>query len=394
MKTLYLDCFSGVSGDMILGTLIDLGLSTDRLNDELRKVAPPGCKVEAHPVARAGLRGIQCRVHEGNGGGFRNLPQIESVIRKSSLSKPIQDRSLRVFRALAAAEGRLHGKPADEVHFHEIGAVDTVVDIVGTCVGLEALGIQKFLCSPLNVGSGTIQSEHGQLPVPSPATAELLQGRSVYSSGPPGELVTPTGAALVATLAEETDSMPLLSVDRVGYGAGSRDYPDHPNLLRGFLGNLKKDSVYRERVVVIETTIDDMNPQNYSHLMDRLFRDGVYDVFLAPVLMKKGRPGTLLTAIAPGKVMETITRTIFEETTTIGFRFQETDRIELEQKLVPVETRFGTVNVKSSSYRGEVMQVTPEYEDCRARAREKKVPLQRVQEEALAAYRAIREKKR
>lgn len=394
MKTLYLDCFSGVSGDMILGTLIDLGLSTDRLNDELRKVAPPGCKVEAYPVSRAGLRGIQCRVHEGNGGGFRNLPQIESVIRKSRLSRPIQDRSLRVFRALAAAEGRLHGKPADEVHFHEIGAVDTVVDIVGTCVGLEALGIEKFLCSPLNVGSGTIQSEHGQLPVPSPAAAELLQGRSVYSSGPPGELVTPTGAALVATLAEEADSMPLLSVDRVGYGAGSRDYPDHPNLLRGFLGNLKKDSVYRERVVVIETTIDDMNPQNYSHLMDRLFRDGVYDVFLAPVLMKKGRPGTLLTAIAPGKVMETITRTIFEETTTIGFRFQETDRIELEQKLVPVETRFGTVNVKSSSYRGEVMQVTPEYEDCRARAREKKVPLQRVQEEALTAYRAIREKKR
>jgi uncharacterized protein (TIGR00299 family) protein len=394
MRTLYLDCFSGISGDMILGTLIDLGLSADRLNEELGKVAPSGCRIAAREVSRGGLRGIRCEVEPGDGGGFRNLQAIEATLESSRLDASIRDRARRVFRALGAAEARLHGVPIDEVHFHELGAVDTVVDVVGACVGLDVLGIEKLLCSPLNLGSGTVNTEHGVLPVPSPAAAALLQGRSVYSSGIEGELVTPTGAAIVATLAEESPAMPSLAVDRIGYGAGSRDYSDHPNLLRGFLGELTRDAVYRERVVVIETTIDDMNPQNYTHLMERLFEDGAHEVFLAPVLMKKGRPGTLLTAIVPGKAMPAVTRSIFTESTTIGFRFQETDRIELEQDFVPVKTRFGKVNVKASSYAGEIMQATPEYEDCRKLARDKGVPLQQVQEEALAAYRKSQDKKK
>ena len=390
MKTLYLDCFSGVSGDMILGTLFDLGLSPDTLNRSLAPIVPAGCRVAAREVMRAGLRGVHCEVEEGDGGQFRNLADIEAAVNGGDLDPAVRDRAMRVFRALAAAEARLHGTTEDQVHFHEIGAVDTVVDVVGACVGLDTLGVEKLLHSPVNLGAGTIEAAHGTLPVPSPAAAALLEGRSVYSAGPRGELATPTGAAIVATLGEEAPTMPRLAVDRVGYGAGSKDFSGHPNLLRGFLGELSRDDVFRERVIVIESTIDDMNPQNYAHLMDRLFADGAHEVFLAPVLMKKSRPGTLLTAIVPGRAMEAVTRTIFTETTTIGFRFQETDRIELDQKIVPVKTRYGTVPVKESSYRGEVMQVTPEYEDCRQVASKKKVPLARVQEEALAAYRKTR----
>ncbi len=394
MKTLYLDCFSGISGDMFLGTLIDLGLDLELLNRELAGLGENAHRVSAREVTRGGLRGIHCEVHAGTGKGLNNLPAIEAALGDSRLADAVKERSRNIFRSLAATEGELHGKDPEEIHFHELGAVDTLVDVVGACIGLEALEIEKLLCSPLNLGSGTVKAEHGTLPVPSPAAAALLRGRSVYSSGLKGELVTPTGAAVVAALAEESSTFPPMAVDRIGYGAGTREYADHPNLLRGFLGDLKEASIREERVVVIETTIDDMNPQNYVHLMDRLFEDGAREVFLTPVIMKKNRPGTLVTIIVPGDKMQVVTRRIFEETTTIGFRFKETDRIELEQRIVPVSTRFGRIGVKASSYQGEVMQATPEFDDCRRAARDRRVPLKQVQEEALAAYRAAKGKKK
>jgi pyridinium-3,5-bisthiocarboxylic acid mononucleotide nickel chelatase len=388
MRGLYLDCFSGISGDMLLGVLVDLGVDPKHLRSELGKIAVSGFSISATTVRRAGLAGTRVNVAID---GARRQPRrgpaaIRALIEKSRLPGTVRERALAAFATLVAAEARVHRIPESGVHLHEVGAVDAIVDIVGAMIGLEALGWPRVVCSPLHVGRGLVRMEHGTFPVPPPAVAEILKGRPCYATHVEGELVTPTGAALAVTLADSFGPLPSMRPQAVGYGAGSRDLGDHPNLLRGILGDLLDDGAVRETVLVLETTIDDMNPQLYGHLMERLFAAGALEVFYTPVQMKKNRPGTLATIICPEPRIEAVGAVIFRETTTIGFRYQPMGRIELGRRTDRVRTPWGEVRMKVSEYGGESVQATPEYEDCRALALEAGVPLKTVQQAALHAH--------
>lgn len=388
MRGLYLDCFSGVSGDMMLGVLVDLGVEVAHLRRHLRTLPVRGWEIEAKPARRAHLGGTKVEVEVSGRQPERGIADIRRIIEGSRLSEMVRARSLRTFERLVKAEARVHRVPPAKVHLHEVGAVDAIVDIVATMIGLEALGWPRVICSPLHVGRGTVTMAHGTFPVPPPAVAELLRGRPCYATHVEGELVTPTGAALVTTLATDFGPLPPMRLQKVGYGAGTRQYDNHPNLLRGLYGDLLDEAVLRETVVVIQTTIDDMNPQLYGHLMERLFAAGALEVFYAPIQMKKNRPGTMATVIVPEHRLEAVTEVIFRETTTIGFRYLPMGRIEMARRTETVRTPYGAVPMKISHYNGEVMQTTPEYEDCRALALAAGVPLKEVQRAAVAALHA------
>ena len=393
MRILYLDCASGVSGDMLLGALLDLGLSRRRLEKGLSLLKLKGWKLRVGQVERSYFGACKVDVKTTGRHGHRGLKEITAVIDGSELSGRIRKLSLKIFRRLIEVEARIHRISEQKVHLHEVGAVDAIVDIVGTVIGLDELvgldpddGGGRLVCSPLNVGSGTVRMEHGLLPVPAPATAALLKGVPIYSAGPAGEMVTPTGAAIVTTLASSFGPPPAMVIDRIGYGAGSREYKGHPNVLRALLGGEWPQVAAAEGdVMVIECTIDDMNPQGYGYLMERLFDAGAREVFYAPVQMKKNRPGVLVTIIGGVARLNELARVVFEETTTIGLRWRPAGRIELARKVVEVRTRFGKVRVKVSSMNGRVTQAQPEYEDCRRLAVRRKVPLKEV---AAAAQRA------
>ena len=415
-RVLYLDCFSGISGDMFLGMSVDLGVPLSHLRRELSRLRLKGYSLASRQVRRAGLWGTQVLVripksgrqggaaHE-HGGGFhahaggviaghshprrerrRGIGEIRRIIRGSGLDDRVKTRALKVFETLVKAEARVHRVPPARVHLHEVGAVDAIVDIVGACVCLEALKVDRVIVSPLPAGSGTIRCEHGVFPIPAPATVEILKGKPFYADGFRGELVTPTGAALAATLGDEFGPMPPLRVSRVGYGAGSRDPEGRPNLLRGFLGDLDEPAALLEKVAVIETTIDDLNPQVYGYLMERLFDAGALEVFFTSIQMKKNRPGTLVTIIAPDDRFDAVGEVVFRETTTIGFRYQRVDRIELGREVRRVRTPYGAVRIKVSLFQGKVVQATPEYEDCRSVALKAGVPLREVQRKAAEAF--------
>jgi len=415
-RVLYLDCFSGISGDMFLGMSVDLGVPLSHLRRELSRLRLKGYSLASRQVRRAGLWGTQVLVripksgrqgraaHE-HGGGFhahaggesaghshprrerrRGIGEIRRIIRGSGLDDRVKTRALKVFETLVKAEARVHRVPPARVHLHEVGAVDAIVDIVGACVCLEALKVDRVIVSPLPAGSGTIRCEHGVFPIPAPATVEILKGKPFYADGFRGELVTPTGAALAATLGDEFGPMPPLRVSRVGYGAGSRDPEGRPNLLRGFLGDLDEPAALLEKVAVIETTIDDLNPQVYGYLMERLFDAGALEVFFTSIQMKKNRPGTLVTIIAPDDRFDAVGEVVFRETTTIGFRYQRVDRIELGREVRRVRTPYGAVRIKVSLFQGKVVQATPEYEDCRSAALKAGVPLREVQRKAAEAF--------
>jgi uncharacterized protein (TIGR00299 family) protein len=385
MRGLYLDCFSGVSGDMMLGVLVDLGVEVSHLRRRLRTLPVRGWEIEARPARRARLGGTKVEVEVSGRQPERGIADIRRIIGRSRLSEAVRSRSLKAFERLVKAEARVHRVPPAKVHLHEVGAVDAIVDIVGTMIGLEALGWPRIVCSPLHVGRGTVTMAHGTFPVPPPAVAELLRGRPCYATHVEGELVTPTGAALVTTLATDFGPMPPMRLQKVGYGAGSRQYDTHPNLLRGLYGDLLDEAAVRETVVVIQTTIDDMNPQLYGHLMERLFAAGALEVFYTPIQMKKNRPGTMATVIVPEQRLEAVTEVIFRETTTIGFRYLPMGRIEMARRTQSVRTPWGPVRMKISHYNGEVMQTTPEYEDCRALALAAGVPLKEVLRAAVEA---------
>jgi hypothetical protein len=418
-RVLYLDCFSGISGDMFLGMAVDLGIPLSRLRRDLGKLPLKGYALAARKVQRGGLWGTQVEVRvagrrgraaaeehdhdEGlgvhahgprqavahthrRGDRQRGLKEISGILGRSRLPARVKERSLAVFRNLVEAEARVHRVPVAKVHLHEVGAVDAIVDIVGACCCLEALEVDRVIASPLPMGSGTIRCEHGVFPVPAPATVEILQGKPVYSDGRPGELVTPTGAALVSTLADAFGPIPPMRMSRVGCGAGTRDPEEHPNLLRGFLGETEAPLPLLEKVTVIETTIDDLNPQVYGYLMERLFAAGALEVFFVPIQMKKNRPGTLVTVIVPNERFDPVSEVVFRETTTIGFRYQRMDRVELGREIRRVKTRHGAIRVKVSLFHGRVVQATPEYEDCRAAAARSGAPLRDVQREATEAF--------
>ncbi|MGH9328089.1 MAG: nickel pincer cofactor biosynthesis protein LarC [Terriglobia bacterium] len=389
----YLDCSSGISGDMFLAALLDAGLAEDRLLAELRKIPLGDYEFKTTRVMRSSLTANRVEIIIAAKQPERHLHHIESLIRQSALAATVKDKALTVFRRLAEVEGKLHGKPAESVHFHEVGAVDAILDIAGTCAGLELLGISELSCSPLNVGSGRVEAAHGTLPVPAPATAELLKGLPIYSSGVEGELVTPTGAALVSTLAAGFGPMPPVTVESIGYGAGTRDFPGHPNIARLFLGQRSADAGAPSRaddvVSVLQTNIDDMNPQLYGYFAERALAAGALDVTSKAIQMKKNRPGLEITILCAPERTEALTELLFNETTTLGVRIDESRRKTLSREMVAVETPYGPVRVKVSRREGRVVNVAPEYEDCQRIAREKSVPLKEVMLAAQAAYRLI-----
>jgi uncharacterized protein (TIGR00299 family) protein len=428
-KTLYLDCFSGASGDMVLGALLDLGLPLDDLRGALGSLTLDLGGMSADRVLRAGVSATKFSVHPSRAseaiphskGGTRHahdhaphshdhvphphdhaphpddhdrhphvhhhhsLKEIAAAIGKSGLSPEGRARAVHLFERLAEAEAAIHAMPVDRIHLHEVGATDSIVDIVGAVYGLEQLGADHIVASPLNVGGGTVRCAHGVFPVPAPATARLLQGVPVYAGEVQMELVTPTGALLVTGYAGAYGPMPAMTMDRIGYGAGDRDPTRHPNVLRMIVGNAA-EAAHARRVVEILCEIDDMNPQLFGPLMDQLHGAGALDVFYAPVQMKKNRPGTLVTVLARPEDRDRLSGILFAETTTIGVRYQEMLRECLERELVDVETPAGTIRFKVATRGGRVLNAAPEFDDCARLAVERGLPVKDVQALALMAW--------
>ena len=388
MKQAYFDCFSGISGDMTLGALVDAGCPVEHLRSELRGLQVPGWELSAEKVSKQGMAATSITVRAEDRHKHRSLGTILEILKSSKLAVPVCDRAGAIFTKLGEAEARVGGGLLEKIHFHEVGAVDAIVDIVGACIGFHFLGIEKFSCSRLNVGGGTVKMAHGILPVPAPATANLLQGKPTYSSGVERELVTPTGAAIVATVCDSFGPQPAMSVRAIGYGAGTADLEGQPNVLRIMIGEAAEKTVpgFDEEIAVIEANLDDMNPQIYGYFLEKALAAGALDVYTTPVQMKKNRPGTLLTVLCKPQETPTLMSLIFAETTTFGARTYRAERRTLPREFLSVSTDFGDVRIKISRMNGRILHVQPEYDDCRRLAVEKNVPLQRVISEALHAY--------
>ncbi|HXZ79355.1 MAG TPA: nickel pincer cofactor biosynthesis protein LarC [Terriglobales bacterium] len=435
MRIAYLQCFSGISGDMFLGALVDAGVSPKLLMDTVAALGLDA-HLEISRVDRSGIsatkvdvwvggekdqprddnwrvrrdKQVHARVHDhqhphphvhdlhtdpeheddaqhAHHAHGRALSEIRQIIERAPISESAKARALAIFEALGKAEAKVHGCNIEQVHFHEVGAVDAIVDIVCAAVGSETLGVDEWVCSPLNVGGGTVECAHGRFPVPAPAVVELLKGGPVYSSGIEKELVTPTGAAIVSVLATRFGELPPLRVEASGYGAGSRDIPGAPNVLRLIVGEAVQESRQTaDTISVLEANLDDLNPQVFGYVMDRLLAEGALDVFATPAQMKKNRPGTVLTVLALPQDAERLTRLIFAESTTLGVRMREERREVLVRRSLPVQTPWGEVQMKLANLNGTVVNYAPEYEDCRRIASERGVPLKRVMQEAIRAY--------
>ena len=432
MKIAYLDCFSGISGDMCLGALVDAGVSLKKLLRELEKIPLKGYEIHVRKVKRAGITATKADVilkAEGKEQRAKRWEDIEKIIHKSSLSKKTREKGLKVFERLFKAEAKIHGDTFENVHLHELGAVDCLVDVFGTIIGLDFLGVEKVYASPVNLGSGSVKTGHGILPVPAPASVEILKGVPVYATNTNFELTTPTGAALVRELSSEFGNIPLMNIEHTGFGAGNMNFKDRPNVLRLFVGNLEKTPPYfpnltplyppllrgelkgglgnppihpleklhsptplwqrgargdlkeglvnlsDDQATVIEANIDDMNPQIYEYVMEKLFKKGALDVFLTQIIMKKGRPGIKLTVLCKEKEKEELIKTILTETTSIGLRFYDVERRVLRREIKLINTEFGKVRVKFSMLGDDILKATPEYEDCKKIAKRLKMPL-------------------
>ena len=380
MKVCYLDAFSGISGDMTVGALIDAGADGAAIVRALEGLGT-GAKFEIERTSRRGIAASKFRVNGGESKTHRHLNHILELISKSDLSKRAQQNAAAVFQRLGEAEAKVHGVPVEKVHFHEVGAVDSICDILGACAAFDLLGVQAIHCSPLNVGSGTVKTEHGVLPVPAPATAELLAGKPIYARGPNVELTTPTGAAIAVTLAVDFGALPPMSLTATGYGAGDKDFPEHANVLRVLIGETS-GAEEATTVAVLEANIDDSSPQVLGYAMERLLESGALDVTLESVLMKKNRPGTLLRVIAKPEHREPLAQMIFAETSTLGLRIYAAERRVKARRVVEVETGRGKVRIKVA----DNGSFAPEYEDCRKLARETGLPLKQILAEANLAY--------
>jgi uncharacterized protein (TIGR00299 family) protein len=380
MKICYLDAFSGISGDMTVGALIDAGADSAALVQALEGLGT-GAKFEVEKTKRRGIAASKFRVIGGDGKSHRHLNHILDMIASSAISDRAKQNASAVFQRLGEAESKVHDVSIEKVHFHEVGAVDSICDIVGACVGFDLLDIGGVYSSPINVGSGTVKTEHGILPVPAPATSELLAGKPIYARGPSLELTTPTGAAIATTLAKDFGALPPMRMTATGYGAGDYDFPEHANVLRVLIGETT-GAEESTSVAVLEANIDDSTPQVLGYAMERLLEAGALDVTLTPLLMKKTRPGTLLSVIARPEDRETLARVMFEETSTLGLRISSAERRVKARHSVNVTTPHGTVRMKIA----ENGSFAPEYEDCRKLARESGVPLKQILAEANLAY--------
>ena len=425
MRIAYLDCFSGISGDMFLGALLDAGVAPELLEDAVAGLNI-GAALEISRTNRSGIEATKvdvlihgpkdrakatgheehshehspahthpsrdARLHSHHHGHGRGLNEIKKVIGAAKLAESAKHTAVAMFEKLGAAESKIHHVPIEQVHFHEVGAEDAMVDIVCAAVGAEALGADEFVCSPLDVGGGMVECEHGAFPVPAPATVELLKGAPVYSSGIQAELVTPTGAAIVSTLVKRFEPFPAMTIEKIGYGAGSRDFRRHANVLRITMGTARENegedatAASLETVSILEANLDDLNPQVFGYVMERLLEAGALDVFGTPVNMKKNRPGTLLTVLSKPEAAANLTQIIFAETTTLGVRRREEKRQVLSRAWQTISTQFGDVRIKISSRNGTVTGYAPEYEDCRRIAAEQRVPLKMIMQEALQEF--------
>jgi len=377
----YFDCFSGISGDMVLGALVDAGADLRAIEADLRKLSLEGWSISASKVKRGEIFATHVKVETSEGHHHRGLSIILQRIDNAKLAPRAAERARKIFTRLAEAEAKVHQQPIEQVHFHEVGAVDSIVDIVGAAIGFEVLGIDEFTCSAFDVGAGQVQTAHGLLPVPAPATAELLQGAPVFSSGIVKELVTPTGAAIATTLATRYAEIPKMTLKAIGYGAGSADLKEKANVLRLLIGEsaVTEPAEYWDApVTVIESNIDDMSPQIYGYFVERALEAGALDVFLSSAQMKKNRPGQLITILSEPPNVSRLIDLLFRETTTIGVRTHEVRRKTLARESVTVETPFGEVRMKISRMHGSVLNATPEYEDCRRIATQKNIPLKDV----------------
>ena len=390
-RLLYFDCFSGISGDMTLGALLDAGLPLDDLRAALGSLTLDGVELSAERVLRAGVSATKFSVHEPKATAgdvhhpHRHLSKIFKMIDASALTPAGRERAKAMFQRLGEAEAAIHQMPIEKVHLHEVGALDSIIDIVGTVFAMEWAGAQRIVCSPLNVGGGTVQSAHGLFPVPAPATLKLLGDAPVYGGDIQNELVTPTGALIATTFAASFGPIPPMSIDRVGYGAGARDNPSTPNVLRVLIGR-DAGGADGDRVTVIECEIDDMNPQIFGAAMERLYAAGALEVFYVPVQMKKNRPGTLLTVVSPPEKRQQMAAVIFRETTTIGLRHYEVERECLQRESISVETPLGAVRFKIAYRDGRAINAVPEFEDCARLADAHQMSVKEVQAIALRAY--------
>ena len=372
----YFDCFSGISGDMTLGAFIDLGVPVKWLKDALCKIPLAGFDLSVTSIFRNGIKAKSVRVDVANDVKSMNYAEIVTLITSSSLSQNTKAISLEIFERLANAEAGIHGCPLEKVHFHEVGGIDAIVDIAGTALCVEYLGVKKITASRIPLGTGFVSCRHGILPVPAPATLAILKNIPVYGSGIPYELVTPTGAAIIAVLAESFGGMPDMIIQKTGYGAGKHEIESRPNLLRIITGTLPGNK--NERVVVVETCIDDMNPEVFGFMMDRLFEDGALDVYWIPVFMKKNRPGTMVQVLCRENRKTAVIERILSESTSIGVRYYNVQRAVLARKQINVKTTYGTIQAKKIQQLDGSLRIVPEYEVCKKIALEKNIPIRIV----------------
>ncbi len=389
MKTLYFDCFAGASGNMILGGLVALGVDREELANEIRKLNIPDFGLEIETVDRSGISGIHVNVKVPHEHVHRHLHHIEKIIGDSSLSDSVKTRAVAIFTRLAEAEAKIHGIDIKKVHFHEVGAMDAIVDVVGACIGFEMLGIEKFACSKIHVGSGFAEMAHGKFPIPPPAVAELLKGTPIYSTEIEGELITPTGAAIISTVCDSYGTIPEMQVEASGYGAGTREYKSFPNALRLMVGETADGGKVSdvEHLVLIETNIDDMSPQVLGYVMERAFETGALDCWFTSIQMKKNRPATMVSVLCKPAEKDALARLLYTETSTLGVRVSAVTRECLPRINKGIETDYGTVDVKIARMNGTVVNVKPEYDQVRDIAVRSGKPLREVEAEIEANIR-------
>lgn len=389
MTRLFLDCFSGISGDMLLGAFVDLGVPVDWLKANVMRLPLSDFDIVAENMTTHGIQAVKVDVKSLDHRTHRHYGDIRALVADSPLAPQTKKTCLNIFERLAEAEAHIHGCSKEAVHFHEVGAVDAIVDIVGTSLCLQYLGVEQVVCSALPMGRGFVHCQHGVLPLPAPATMAILKGVPVYGSKQEKELVTPTGAAVVASIADRFDVMPGMRIDAVGYGAGTHELEGQPNLLRVVKGTAESasDGMVSEKLVMIETTIDDMNPELYGYLMEKLLAEGALDVIWIPVYMKKNRPGTLIHVLCPKEKRSAVVERILLETTSLGVRYHEVERSALARENVEIETEFGTMAAKQVRGVDGAVRIVPEYEACRRVAVSLNMPLRSVYESVARDHR-------
>jgi len=390
MRIAYFDCSSGISGDMCLGALISAGASLEKIKQGLSKIPIKGYRISTQKVFRSEIEAlkldIKIKSHKDEKKHLSRWNKIKALIEGSDLETDIKEKGLKIIKSIFLAEAIVHGESYDRVHLHELSYIDTAVDIFGTLIALKELSIDRVYASSINTGGGFVETSHGRLPVPAPATLQLLKGLSIYSTNTEKELTTPTGAAIIRFIANKSTSyIPKMTIKQIGIGAGSRDIKGHPNVLRVFIGEKGKKN--NDEIYILETNIDDMNPQLYEYITERLFEIGALDVFLTQVIMKKGRPGVLLTALCTEDKIDAISKTLLKETTTIGVRFYPTSRITLKRQIKPIDTPFGKIRFKTSySEDKEILKHSPEYEDIKKASKKTKIPIIEIEKKLTEDY--------